>query len=475
VGFAPASRPLRALARRAEAAAHREPALVLVAAVFIAGLALRVWFVAAWHPAFVGFWDAGSYIATAQGISGSPVRPLGYPIFLRGLHAFSADLNFTIVVQHALGLASAALLYLTTFRLTGSRLAALVPAAFILFDGLVVVLEHTVMSEPLFIFLAATSSYAAVRSLDDGSIWAAIAGSAAAAAAVTRPVGFLLVPIPVLALLLWRAGGRRVRLTHAGLATSAAVGVFVIYLGLLAIAPGDPRVSLSPSSGRVLYSRVAPFADCGRFDPPAGTQALCEAKPSSTSTNYYLWDPHSPAWRRFGPPPAADGQLRSFALAALTHQPGDYVSAVASDFRKYFNDTNLYVDLADDRLPVVIEPVVRYYTGTPPVDTETAQPLLSYARTVYTAGDWPMLLLVIVPVGSLLLTRGRERQGTAILAATGWLLLIGAVATAKYDPRYGVVAIGALAAASAPGLAHAAHLVARGVAIGRAHAPHGSP
>jgi Dolichyl-phosphate-mannose-protein mannosyltransferase len=161
--------------------ARSEPALLVVGAVFLAGLALRLWFMAAWPAGSVGFYDAGSYVATSQELAGSPVRPLGYPIFLRALHGLSAQLAWTIAVQHLLGLATAALLYLTTRRITRSRLAALVPAAVVLFDGLLVMLEHTLLSETLFIFLVATSTYAAVRSLDDGPPWAALSGAAAAA------------------------------------------------------------------------------------------------------------------------------------------------------------------------------------------------------------------------------------------------------------------------------------------------------
>jgi hypothetical protein len=253
-----------------------------------------------------------------------------------------------------------------------------------------------------------------------------------------------------------------VRARRAGLAAGAAVGVCLVYLGILAVAPGNPRVSLSPSSGRVLYSRMAPFADCRKFDPPARTRPLCEATPASDrqGTNYYLWDPHSPAWRAYGAPPAGDGELRSFAIAALTHQPGAYASDVAHDFRRYLNDWHVYVNLADDRIPAVVHSVTRYYRGLPPRGRDRADPLLSYAGAVFADGSWPLLVLVVVPGLSLLLTRGRERHGTAILAATGWILMLGAVATANHDPRYAAVALGSLAAGSAPAVGQAARRLA---------------
>jgi 4-amino-4-deoxy-L-arabinose transferase-like glycosyltransferase len=428
---------------------------VLVAAVFAAGFALRLWFFVSWRPAFLGFYDAGSYVATADG-GGSPVRPIGYPIFLRAVHAVSTDLTVTIALQHLLGLATAWLLYAAVHRATGSRLAALVPAVVVLFDGLLVVLEHTLLSETLFVALVAAGGYAAVRSLDGRLAWAGAAGAALAAAGVTRPVGLLLLPVPVLAVLLWRSAGGRERVVASGTALVCALATLVVYLGLLAVAPGDPEISISPSGGRVLYSRVAPFADCRSFDPPAGTRALCETRPASErpGTNEYLWVPTSPAWRSFGPPPGGDGELRAFALAAIRHQPGDYVSAVWRDFRTYVRDYSAYIGIADNDERYVVQRSAAFYSNPPGVG-ESNQALLDYAGAVYTSADWPMFLMIVLPAISLIVARGRARQAAAIFAAIGWILLVGAVAAANYDPRYGAVAIGPLAAATGIGIAAA--------------------
>ncbi len=50
-------------------------------------------------------------------------------------------------------------------------------------------------------------------------------------------------------------------------------------------------------SGWGFYSRSAPFADCTKFDPPEGTEALCEEKPrtSGFGPDFYGWEPDSPA------------------------------------------------------------------------------------------------------------------------------------------------------------------------------------
>jgi hypothetical protein len=218
----------------------------------------------------------------------------------------------------------------------------------------------------------------------------------------------------------------------------------------LAVAPGDRVISVSPSSGRVLYSRMAPFADCRQFDPPAGTRKLCETTPppQRPGTNEYLWGLDSPARRSFGPAPGGDPQLRAFALAALTHQPRAYVSAVWKDARKYVDHFSAYLDIADNDIPVVNQRVSAFYSNSPGGAKGNAA-TIDYARAVYLAASWPLLLLIVLPLVSLTLARGRARQAAAIFATAGWLMLIGAVATANYDPRYAAVAIGPLAAATA--------------------------
>ena len=64
-----------------------------------------------------------------------------------------------------------------------------------------------------------------------------------------------------------------------------------------------------------------------------------------------------------------------------------------------------------------------------------------------------MIVLLLAPVVGLV-TRDRERRrAAALFAAAGWLLALGAVATASGNVRYILPAYGPLAAAAAIGLA----------------------
>src|SRR5947209_13233727 len=116
-------------------------------AVLAAGAALRIWLIHTWRPAFLGYPDAAAYIAAArlkpQGlVFWNPYRPAGYPIFLSWLHAIHGGLTFVIVVQHAIGLLVAVLLYTAVARFARRRWVALLPAIVVAFSGSELYLEH---------------------------------------------------------------------------------------------------------------------------------------------------------------------------------------------------------------------------------------------------------------------------------------------------------------------------------------------
>jgi hypothetical protein len=429
--------------------------VLAVAAAFLAGTLIRVWFLAAGPRAFVGDLDTIGYVG-AWGNRAPQVRPYGYSFFLHAAHRVSASISFTIVLQHALGLIAAGLLYASVRRFTHSRAAAVIAAAFILFDGFEIFLEHALLSESLFVFLLVAFTYALLRAFEGSWTWIVLSGVFIAAAGVVRSVGLTLIPLSVLALLVWRPDTRIAgwwgRIVPAVALAAGAIAVFGVYLAVLSGEPGSPKLSLSPASGRVLYSRVAPFADCGKFTPPAGSSQLCERTSASSrpGTNYYLWTPSNPAWRLYGPPPRGDGKLLDFALSAIVAQPGAYVSAVLKDLGQVVavEHEGAFVDGASQRLPVVARQTRSYYHYSA-ADHRLAERVLPYTRTIF-ANNVITTIVLALSVISLALTRGLERRGTLVFAVTGWTLILAAVATANYDPRYSAVAVPFLAAASTP-------------------------
>ena len=309
-----------------------------LAALLVSGAGLRLWLMVAQRPGFLGYTDSQAYIQAADTVLfGDTLRPAGYPFFLRLVHVADANLSAPILTQHALGLATAVLLYLALRRVDVSRWWALVPVAVVVLAGPQLFLEHAVMSESLFGFLQAAAIYCSIRALPGGAVgWAVAAGLFVGASACVRTLGLLLIPVfgiwVAASPQVWR--GRRILL--AGAATAAAL----LPLGLYVIGQNAEtgHTGLTRAGGWNLYGRVAPFADCERFDPPSGTSALCERRPENQRPGpaVYIFDAgESPAQRAFDDPFAATSEnsarVGSFARAALLGQPFDWLDHVVTE------------------------------------------------------------------------------------------------------------------------------------------------
>ena len=328
-------------------------ALAGLAVVLIAGFVLRVLFMFAWSPAFMGFSDSPAYLQMASGnLWGDPLHPVGYPLFLRDLHALVPTAWFAIAIQHLFGLISAVLIWLTVRRAGAPRLAALLPAAVIALNGGEMFLEHSILTEPLFILLASICLYCASRAASPPNArWAAAAGLALVFAHTVRVVALPLFPVLVLWLALASGGAWRERLRAA----AAALACIVIALGAYVLVQDRNTgvVSLTtPTAGWDLYGRVAPFADCTKFTPPPGTRVLCEKTPPAQRTNsvfQYLYQPdRSLALQYFtrgngaqSATPAQDAKIAAFTRAVVENQPLDYARSVLEGMIAYVTPVNL--------------------------------------------------------------------------------------------------------------------------------------
>jgi hypothetical protein len=127
---------------------RRRPDLVALAAVLAIGLALRIWLTVVWHPAITGYPDSGVYFEDAHaGVWSDPLRTVGYGMLLAALHWISPHLLLVTIVQHAIGLASAVLMYLTVRTIGGPRWLGVVPAATLARSGDELFVEHAALSE----------------------------------------------------------------------------------------------------------------------------------------------------------------------------------------------------------------------------------------------------------------------------------------------------------------------------------------
>jgi len=225
--------------------------IVLLAAVLLrAAFVFRV-------PLFVTK-DSLEYFEPALSlVSGGPFelaqrRTPIYPLFLAGsISLFGQDLLGIALAQHALGVATAALTY-GMGRLTFGRAAGLVAGLLAALSGPLLIYEHYLITEPVFAFglVAAISFFVAGMRFERGWL-IALGGLVLGVAALTRPVGqVVLVVVPLALLAHHRAWRPTLRLS------ALAIGCFA-----LVVVPWAIRNQIvygtagAASVGRFLISR----------------------------------------------------------------------------------------------------------------------------------------------------------------------------------------------------------------------------
>ncbi len=446
--------------------------LVALALLLGVGLLLRIWFLLVWSPGITGFSDSGVYFQGAVvSLWSAPGRTAGYSMFLRVLHAISPHLLLVIIVQHALGLCAAVLFFLAVRRCGGPRGLGLAPAAIIALGGDELFMEHSALSESVFIFLLSAMLYCAVRASQSSARWAALAGLCAGLGTWDRIAGIAM--IAVIALWLTFSAGRPSRRTIALglvslLVSLASIGVYVEWRHQATGLSG-----LTTNGSWALYGRVAPWADCTKFTPPAGTRALCQTTPPSqrsirSAAEYIFGD--SRAYQLFGPAylvskvPHAMSKLQRWSEAAILGQPLDYLHAVWLDairlvdpnrhsFGSYSaNELIAFLLYGPDMHSGKNQFVTYWQKLLYPHDHATHRgdisPLKKWERITRVDGVWMLVLLALCLAGPWLL-RGRARAGMVLFGATALTLLLFPIFTSGYDYRYTIPAFGPLLAAGA--------------------------
>jgi hypothetical protein len=445
--------------------------LLALAGVLVVGLALRVWFTLVWSPAITGYSDSGVYFQdSVESIWTDPIRTQGYSMFLRVLHAITPHLLFVTIVQHAMGLIAAVLIFLAVRRCGGPRWLGIVPAAIVALGGDELFIEHAALSDALFTFLIIATLYCAVRVLDGRAWWAALTGLLTGLIVWDRSAGLVMVAVVPLWLLF--SAGRPGRRTLAVGALSLAVSLAVIGVYIEWRESESGLSGLTTNSAWNLYGRVAPWADCTKFTPPAGTEGLCEAIPVSLRTRHeageYIYNSESPAQRLFGLPflisryPHAMELMQKWSEAAILGQPFDYLHAVWLDTVRLFDPgARSYGDLSADRMIrfFLFEPpehrgkneFVEFwqhtlYPGDPPAHHGEIGPLRTWEKITRVDGVWMGILLALCLAGPWVL-RGRPRSGMVLFAITAVALLWFPLFASSYDYRYEIPAFPPLVAA----------------------------
>jgi hypothetical protein len=438
------------------------------------GIELRVALSLAHQPAAMTSYDTLVYVGMAgDELFADPARSAGYSIFLRALHAISDEVVVTIAFQHLLGIATGVLLYATFRRLDTPVWVAAVAAGGALLSLDQIFLEHSLLSEAPFGLGFTAILYLAVRALDEPrplrgalttrTLWVAGAGAALGLAAWVRPVAIPLAPLLALWFALALSGPPRVRTARAALAAGATAAVLLAYAGLQSAENG--YFGITRSSGWAFYSRTAEFADCSKFEPPAGTEKLCESTPPEdrNGPDFYAWEPGSPAVELFGYQPAGNDEVGEFARAAIVNQPLDYLRTVARESLRYFipsiegrpfGGVGYEVIDIDRRAPDVEEEInatVNRYYDDQRLEVMGLANSLGDLQDVLRLQPWLLALATVGALVSLALARGRLRAGLALMLVLSAALLLIPTATAIWSARYAVPITGPVLGAAAAG------------------------
>jgi hypothetical protein len=426
------------------------PPLLLL---FTAGVFLRVILMITYFPAVMLSSDSARYARIdSMPMFGDFWMPAGYPMLLRLLHAISHQLWFTIAVQHVMGLGVGLLLFAAVRHVGVKRSISCVPAAVPFLSGDHLYLEHQVMSDYLLIFLATVGLAAAIRGLVPklNVGWLAMASVFLAIAALARSVGIILIPILVFCTLFWIRGPLNRRASALAAALLPGVGVFSLYVGVFVLVHGQ-YLGLCDMSGWNLYSRVAPFADCRKFDPPEGTTVLCEQRaPADRPGPFgYVWDLSSVPRVNFELGPESGRKLAAFAKQAILHQPADYLGAVLTDLAKYVDPSinprpyggqpREIVSFGWRDVTVeqqVVRAMSRGYRGA--AVHLHGQRILAFYQNIFRVGGPALCALLFFSVVGIFKARGPIRLGLCLFGFSACGLYLFPVLTISYDFRYGI-------------------------------------
>lgn len=420
-----------------------------------------------WFP------DSYTYLHTARTGVLSTIRPGGYSLLV-AMVGWTGQAGALIALQHVIGLALPVVVYALLRHRGAPRWLGTLAAAPLTLDGYVIALEHYVMAETMFDALLVAAVAVLLWRHRPSVSTCAVVGLMVGLAGVTRTVGLPLVVLFAGYLLVRRVGLRAAIALFVGWAL--VVGG---YASLYDVQHGS--FALGGYTGRFLYARVAPFADCSRFTPDHVQRGLCQRTPPARrpGTNSYLWAATSPAARLRGP--GADAELGGFARQVIRHQPVTYLASVAGDTAGYFEPVR---GPAVGRYPVdtwrfpttdPAQPVAARWGGPIRVgfagqDTgvhtsrSVSRVLHGYQLVVYSYG--PLLLACLLLSFALALRgrRGREpvgrreaapaaRRGRApvgsrldgpFVALIALACLVVAAATSVFDYRYALPAVALL-------------------------------
>jgi len=298
-----------------------------------------------WQSWFNDSWD---YVDTAVTLYLDPTRTSGYSLYLWVLKPFHSFALVTIS-QHIMGMLVGVMIYaLAKRRFACPTWLAVLMSLPVLLDGFEIQLEHLIMSDTLFLFLAMLGMTVLLwsplrapdgalvgggapwrRSFWRGRWWSsawvrcAVSGLLIGLSAIVRSTGIPLIPVIgvwlLLVFILGRVGWRTAIASLAAFIVTVAAPS-VAYAGWYDLQHGT--LNTSESTGIFLYSRVMSFAKCSKMGKlPVDLLPLCTTVPPSQRplAQEYIWEAVTPLDRfpgsKFSPLPNSLAQ--QFAIRAI--------------------------------------------------------------------------------------------------------------------------------------------------------------
>lgn len=418
------------------------------------------------------FNDSFTYVTSAVTMTLNPTRPSGYSVYLRALEPLHSYALVTIS-QHLMGLAVGVMIYaLARHRFGPPAWVAVLFSLPVLYDGFEIQLEHLIMADTLFLFLAMAAVTLVLWSPRPPWSVCLIAGLLLGLSAVVRATGEPLVAVFVVYLVIRFVPHWRHLLAGLAACVVAFAVPVVAYAGWYDGQHGE--LAMTDSTGVFLYSRVMTFADCSQMRLPVTLLPLCTTVPPGQRpvAQAYIWTEASPLDRFPAPKftPRVNKLAEQFAIKAIEAQPLAYASTVFDDTmrgfswsRTIFPNAATYEEYLFGYKSLSIPPSpyhgyrsteAYYVRGNPAtaVVNPFATAIRVYERYIWLPGTVYGLILLI-GLGGIVF--GWRRLGKEALLP--WLcsaaLIVVPAATAEFDWRYVLTAVpfGCLAAALAFG------------------------
>jgi hypothetical protein len=304
----------------------------LLAALLVAGLALRLLAQLAYRPALF-YIDSDKYLHNAYGND-----PEGYKLPLRAI-LLVGNFNAVVAVQHLLGLGIAVVLYVLLLRRGVPRWLAALAAAPVLLDAYQLQSEQTIM--PGSWFEALIVAGIAILLWQPALSWRRVVagGIVLGTSATVAQVGEAL--IPAAALFVLAAGGdwRRAIGKTAALCAACALPILAYCTGAYLLGAG---FFLSHQGVTSVYGRMATAVDCATIKLPAAERGLCPTPAQQARGNDWIeFGTYAPVQQHYYddrdlPRGELDTLVTNFSRSVLTQQPLRVLAAYGRDVLKLY-------------------------------------------------------------------------------------------------------------------------------------------